>query len=278
MLDAIRSEQYKTRHTKIFTILCVGALVLGVITVYMNHSMYMAGKIKELSGENALKSGMSNISVAIILCSIFLDVNLGSEFQNRTLQLSASFGNNRKIIFVSKGIVNIFYSVILSFLYPMVLTCVTTMLYGWTNDTFSFGMIFLKLLVTILLEITIFLMCFGVEFIMEGSKAGLLFNVLVIGIGFPILQSLGEKINLIKRILEVTPIGYLDVWVKQDIDINFIAKILIIVVVWSISTLSLSYIIFKRRDLCSLRPLAVANAFFNGRYAEQNGRSYLVDC
>ena len=188
-------------------------------------------------------------SVAIILCSIFLDVNLGSEFQNRTLQLSASFGNNRKIIFVSKGIVNIFYSVILSFLYPMVLTCVTTMLYGWTNDTFSFGMIFLKLLVTILLEITIFLMCFGVEFIMEGSKAGLLFNVLVIGIGFPILQSLGEKINLIKRILEVTPIGYLDVWVKQDIDINFIAKILIIVVVWSISTLSLSYIIFKRRDL-----------------------------
>lgn len=70
-----------------------------------------------------------------------------------------------------------------------------------------------------------------------------------IGIGFPILQSLGEKINLIKRILEVTPIGYLDVWVKQDIDINFIAKILIIVVVWSISTLSLSYIIFKRRDL-----------------------------
>ena len=249
MLDAIRSEQYKTRHTKIFTILCVGALVLGVITVYMNHSMYMAGKIKELSGENALKSGMSNISVAIILCSIFLDVNLGSEFQNRTLQLSASFGNNRKIIFVSKGIVNIFYSVILSFLYPMVLTCVTTMLYGWTNDTFSFGMIFLKLLVTILLEITIFLMCFGVEFIMEGSKAGLLFNVLVIGIGFLILQSLGEKINLIKRILEVTPIGYLDVWVKQDIDINFIAKILIIVVVWSISTLSLSYIIFKRRDL-----------------------------
>lgn len=249
MLDAIRSEQYKTRHTKIFTILCVGALVLGVITVYMNHSMYMAEKIKELSGENALKSGMSNISVAIILCSIFLDVNLGSEFQNRTLQLSASFGNNRKIIFVSKGIVNIFYSVILSFLYPMVLTCVTTMLYGWTNDTFSFGMIFLKLLVTILLEITIFLMCFGVEFIMEGSKAGLLFNVLVIGIGFPILQSLGEKINLIKRILEVTPIGYLDVWVKQDIDINFIAKILIIVVVWSISTLSLSYIIFKRRDL-----------------------------
>lgn len=235
MLDAIRSEQYKTRHTKIFTIFCVGALVLGVITVYMNHSMYMAGKIKELSGENALKSGMSNISVAIILCSIFLDVNLGSEFQNRTLQLSASFGNNRKIIFVSKGIVNIFYSVILSFLYPMVLTCVTTMLYGWTNDTFSFGMIFLKLLVTILLEITIFLMCFGVEFIMEGSKAGLLFNVLVIGIGFPILQSLGEKINLIKRILEVTPIGYLDVWVKQDIDINFIAKILIIVVVWSIS-------------------------------------------
>ena len=249
MLDAIRSEQYKTRHTKIFTILCVGALVLGVITVYMNHSMYMAGKIKELSGENALKSGMSNISVAIILCSIFLDVNLGSEFQNRTLQLSASFSNNRKMIFVSKGIVNIFYSVILSFLYPMVLTCVTTMLYGWTNDTFSFGMIFLKLLVTILLEITIFLMCFGVEFIMEGSKAGLLFNVLVIGIGFPILQSLGEKINLIKRILEVTPIGYLDVWVKQDIDINFIAKILIIVVVWSISTLSLSYIIFKRRDL-----------------------------
>ena len=248
MLDAIRSEQYKTRHTKIFTILCVGALVLGVITVYMNHSMYMAGKIKELSGENALKSGMSNISVAIILCSIFLDVNLGSEFQNRTLQLSASFGNNRKIIFVSKGIVNIFFCVILSF-FPMVLTCVTTMLYGWTNDTFSFGMIFLKLLVTILLEITIFLMCFGVEFIMEGSKAGLLFNVLVIGIGFPILQSLGEKINLIKRILEVTPIGYLDVWVKQYIDINFIAKILIIVVVWSISTLSLSYIIFKRRDL-----------------------------
>ena len=29
---------------------------------------------------------------------------------------------------------------------------------------------------------------------------------------------------------------------------------------------------------CSLRPLAVVNAFFNGRYAEQNGRSCLADC
>ena len=87
--------------------------------------------------------------------------------------------------------------------------------------------------------------------IVNGKTQEMVMNgeALVIGIGFPILQSLGEKINLIKRILEVTPIGYLDVWVKQDIDINFIAKILIIVVVWSISTLSLSYIIFKRRDL-----------------------------
>ena len=34
----------------------------------------------------------------------------------------------------------------------------------------------------------------------------------------------------------------------------------------------------KIYEHCSLRPLAVANAFFNGRYAEQNGRSYLVDC
>ena len=34
----------------------------------------------------------------------------------------------------------------------------------------------------------------------------------------------------------------------------------------------------KKIKECSLRPLAVANAFFNGRYAEQNGRSYLVDC
>ena len=30
--------------------------------------------------------------------------------------------------------------------------------------------------------------------------------------------------------------------------------------------------------VCSLRPLAVVNAFFNGRYAEQNGRSCLADC
>ena len=36
--------------------------------------------------------------------------------------------------------------------------------------------------------------------------------------------------------------------------------------------------IFDEFVKCSLRPLAVANAFFNGRYAEQNGRSYLVDC
>ena len=49
MLDAIRSEQYKTRHTKIFTILCVGALVLGVITVYMNHILERRIKIHFIS-------------------------------------------------------------------------------------------------------------------------------------------------------------------------------------------------------------------------------------
>lgn len=61
----------------------------------------------------------------------------------------------------------------------------------------------------------------------------------------------GYERNIIVKSIWIftSTIGYLDVWVKQDIDINFIAKILIIVVVWSISTLSLSYIIFKRRDL-----------------------------
>lgn len=49
----------------------------------------------------------------------------------------------------------------------------------------------------------------------------------------------------------------------------------------TIKTLDKKTIKAYRIDLtqfCSLRPLAVANAFFNGRYAEQNGRSYLVDC
>lgn len=36
--------------------------------------------------------------------------------------------------------------------------------------------------------------------------------------------------------------------------------------------------LFDSLPFCSLRPLAVVNAFFNGRYAEQNGRSCLADC
>ena len=54
-------------------------------------------------------------------------------------------------------------------------------------------------------------------------------------------------------------------------------KKIVIVTIIVIGVLVLSFFIgagFR----CSLRPLAVANAFFNGRYAEQNGRSYLVDC
>lgn len=49
MLDAIRSEQYKTRHTKIFTILCVGALVLGVIALFVPYPIGETGEVYLLS-------------------------------------------------------------------------------------------------------------------------------------------------------------------------------------------------------------------------------------
>ena len=249
MLSSLKFERYKICHEKKFIILCLVAIGLGLLTVYLNKTMYMAGKIQGLSGENAMVNSMSNLSVTVILSSIFLACAIGSEFQNRTLQSSIAYGIDREKLFASKAIVNIFACIILSLLYPVTLTISTTVLAGWANDTVSIQQIGIKLLTGIILQIAIICICFGIEFISKGTKVGLVFNIVIIGIGFPILQSVSNGLELLKNVLTFTPIGYLDSWTRENVNTNFWVKMIIVNLVWCVVSLLVSYLIFKKRDL-----------------------------
>lgn len=249
MLSSLKCERYKIWHGKKFIILCLVAIGLGALTVYLNKTMYIAGKIQEFSGLNAMMNSMSNLSVTVILSSIFLACSIGNEFQNRTLQFSIAYGIARRKIFASKAIVNIIACSILSLLYPITLTIGTTIFAGWGNDIVSIQQISIKLVSGIIMQIAIICICFGIEFISKGTKAGLVFNIVVVGVGFSILQSMSNGLELLKKILVFTPIGYLDSWTRENVDMNFWVKMIIVNLVWGTVSLLVSYLIFKKRDL-----------------------------
>lgn len=205
MTCLIKSELYKIIHEKIFLILSIIAACLGIVTMFLNSSI--SSEYGVVTGDMALISGMGNISVAVIISSIFLAVNIGNEFSDRTLQASIARVRNRDRILGAKLVVNVFCCMILAIVYPIVLTIATSIKNGWGN-TFDMSILVLGTISALEIDAAMIFVCFCLELCISISKIALIINILGIGIGMSILNSISSNIMYLADILRFTPVGY----------------------------------------------------------------------
>lgn len=138
---------------------------------------------------------------------IFLAVNIGNEFSDRTLQASIARVRNRDRILGAKLVVNVFCCMILAIVYPIVLTIATSIKNGWGNN-FDISILVLGTISALEIDAAMIFVCFCLELCISISKIALIINILGIGIGMSILNSISSNIMYLADILRFTPVGY----------------------------------------------------------------------
>lgn len=138
---------------------------------------------------------------------IFLAINIGNEFSDRTLQASIARVRNRDRVLGAKLVVNVFCCMILTIIYPIVLTIATSIKNGWGNN-FDMSILVLGTISALEIDAAMIFVCFCLELCIRISKIALIINILGIGIGMSILNSISSNVTYLADILRFTPVGY----------------------------------------------------------------------
>lgn len=250
-MSLVKSEMYKIIHEKVFFLVLALSAALGVVTVFLNNGMGNSGKIARVTGEMAFYSGISNVSVAVIFCAIFLGINIGNEFLNGTFQAAVARGVPRRKLFISKACVNLIVCFFIVIVYPAALTIGTTIFNGWGRkyNTELILELLLKVYVSFILIMSLIIICICVELIFQSARLPLLINILFVGIGSQILESISGKIEILNKILKFTPLGYLQLAFDGQTDFLLLCKVTGVSFVFDFIILVVAYKIYEKKDL-----------------------------
>ncbi len=248
MRSIIGSEIYKIIKQKFFLYLIGGATVLAIITIGLNQML--AGSHPQIvnTGSNILVSSLSNISVSIILCTIFIHFHIGKEFTNRTITSMIESGFSRRDIYLSKVIICVCFCAVLILVYPIVSSVGTTCLRGWGNDA-SIIYIVRDVLIFLFINFFILAFCILLDFIVESKSISLIINMLVVGVGSEILIGLSTELPVLEKILNFMPIGKINLIGGTMAKKTDYVTALVSSVIWSGVILLIGYYRFRKLDI-----------------------------
>lgn len=243
----IRSEIYKTMKQKYFLFLISGAIVLGIATIGLNQSLVSNHPQIVNTGYNILVSSLRNISVSIILCSIFIHFHVGNEFANRTITTMIESGFSRKDIYLSKIVTCNFYCVGLMLAYPIVSCLGTVCLNGWGKNILIID-ILKNIFIFLILNLSILTFCIVIEFLIENNIISLIINILIIGVGTEILIGVSTEFPFLEKLLNITPVSKINIVGAMTKTTEYVIAIMISII-WGSMILLIGYYRFRKLDI-----------------------------
>ena len=244
----IHSEVYKTMKQKYFLILMFIAAIIGVITIGLNQLLVISHPNIANTGSDIFVSSLSNISICIIFCTIFIHFHIGSEFTNRTITIMMENGFSRKDIYLSKVIIVTFYCVGLMLVYSLVSTLSATCLNGWGNNISIVNMIE-DVFIFLIANLSTLTICIVIEFLVESNTISLIFNILLIGIGSEILLGISKEIPVLEKILEFTPISKINLIGRTTMKTIDLVNGVLVSIIFGIVILLIGYCRFRKLDI-----------------------------
>ena len=117
MINYIRSEVYRNLRTKGNYIFIIALMAL---VVFLNIILWLFVKsdanFPYATTKFAFSSLYANLRFPIILCASAVGLILGQEYKNNTLKNTISFGISKSVIYFSKLLISIIYSLIVGIL------------------------------------------------------------------------------------------------------------------------------------------------------------------
>ena len=193
-------------------------------------------------------SSLKNISVSIILCVIFIHFHIGNEYANRTITTMIESGFSRIQIYFAKVITCNIYCAGLMLLYPIVSSVGTACLNGWGEKAFIIDILG-NVFIFLILNFSILAFCVVIDFSVENNVISLIFNILIVGIGTEILLGISTELQVLEKILNMTPIGKISLIGKTMLRITDYVTVVVISVIWSGAILMLGYDRFRKLDI-----------------------------
>jgi hypothetical protein len=247
MISAIKSELYKTLHEKIFFILILWSVGLALLSTWLNIKLGNLSYYPNDASEIFLKS-TNNFSLIIIIDAIFLELTIGRDFTDKTIQSTLLKGSTRVHVFGSKVIISFLLSAVLSIVFPVAFTISMSFTKGVGSFT-SMAEIGPSLAVYYFIQNAVIFTCIYVCFLLKGARTSFFINGICIGIGSEILFNQSKKISLVHKILRWTPIGYLDILNANNLKLLVGIKIISISLTWIILFGLLTGAVFKKTTL-----------------------------
>lgn len=201
MKKLIQSELYKLKAGGYIKTALIVLIVFDAAVCLTYYSMSMArGYSWELSGAGMLIGNGFKDFLFIILAA-FPAFFVGKEFQERTINLTASRGYSRAQIYVSKFLVCILFSFLIIIFDLIVTTSYATIMWEFDGyGIFKLSGCFMYLSVSFLLVIAVDSIFYAVAVVLKYSGRSILFNILILMFGQSIFMLISGIMNV-----DITP-------------------------------------------------------------------------
>lgn len=247
MWNLINTNLYKMRKEKYMLMLIILEVLLAITTIVLNENLKSTQVTIQNVGEKAFLRALGNISVSLIFLSIFLNLHIGNDIQNRTMSMEITRGFTRREVFISKVVSYMIGSTLLMLVYPFTVGVGTTILHGWGGDN-SFLTILQKIIVFVLVNLSIVSFCVLVQFMAPISTVSLLINTILVGIGSEIILQIRNRNKLIKEVLDYLPVSKIDFIGYYKIGFMKQANAFLVSVIFACIMLVVAYVNYNKKE------------------------------
>jgi hypothetical protein len=205
--------------------------------------------IKDLSAMEVININMLSIDVATIFLFIFVSMEIGREFQNRSIQIYASLIPNRKKYFMSKLVAYLFISVIIGLIVSLLSMGNGYLIIRIFNKPFpSIYQVMRFLFGCIFMPITYTVLAICASFFFRNTAGGIVSSLLIMFLPSFIKIFPGDIQDILISIIPASAIHSLSGIARGAEDIG-IAVALLVLAMWCILGSIIAVRSFGKKDI-----------------------------
>lgn len=169
MFNLLKSEVYKLLRSTAFRVLLFLNTIFSTFASVMFVQSSKSNPDFIITGKDALASGFSDTLLLFVFCGILSGLFVASEFSSGGIRNMITYGHSRLKVFSAKLIIYSLGSLLLTTIYPTILTLTSTSAHGWgvsfsTSETLT---AFRIILLALLLNLTLILLCGVISFLVK---------------------------------------------------------------------------------------------------------------
>ncbi|MGL5084990.1 MAG: ABC transporter permease [Clostridium sp.] len=241
MINLLKTDLYKLRKSTLFYALVIFMIIMAVVMIAINSSLDMQGK-------DALSFSIQFTQTMVGIIPLTFGMSIVKDFTSGYIKDSVAYGYSRTKIFLSNVIAFSIGLVIITLIFPILYTVITTVVNGYgevlTKDTIFniLRMLFLTILIIVAIATLAALIAFATR-----SNAMVLLSILVVNF----IVNAGSMVTnkIIKDIYENMIFYQINLISLPDISNSQIIKVVMVSVLTILASILAGVYLFEKIDI-----------------------------